>query len=164
MSTQDRRHGRERAAYLPPRAAKARKLILRSQLGLPWLLAATVVAAVILVAGVLLLARGGRPGSPWVRVGPVATFPPGAVAEARPGGLGDRVVVVDRRDGGLRAFVGPAAACPLQPGGRGFTRPCTRQAWGPDGAAGTPRTPPLRRVPTRLASGELYVDPGAASG
>src|SRR6266508_1692949 len=34
----------QRTAYLPPRAAKARKLILRSQLGVPWLLAATLVA------------------------------------------------------------------------------------------------------------------------
>ena len=153
----------QRAAYLPPRAAKARKLILRSQLGLPWLLAATLVASVILLAGVLLLARGGRPGGPWVRVDPLATFPPGALAEVPQRGLGGRVVVVDRRDGDLRAFVGPAAACPVSPDGRGFTRPCTRQSWDADGAPRTPHTPHLTRVPTRLASGDLYVDPGAAA-
>jgi hypothetical protein len=153
----------QRAAYLPPRAAKARKLILRSQLGLPWLLAATLVAGVILLAGVLLLARGGRPGSPWVRVNPLATFPTGAVVEVPQRGLGRQlVVVVDRRDGDLRAFVGPAAACPVAPDGRGFTRPCTRQSWDAGGIPRSPHTPPLTRVPTRLASGDLYVNPGAS--
>ncbi|HEX6675259.1 MAG TPA: hypothetical protein VF486_09560 [Actinomycetes bacterium] len=150
----------QRAAYLPPRAAKARKLILRSQLGLPWLLAATLVASVILLAGVLLLARGGRPGSPWVRVSPLAAFPTGTVAEVPQ--RGSRVVVVDRRDGDLRAFAGPAAACPVAADGGGFTRPCTRQSWDADGTPRTPHTPPLTRVPTRLASGDLYVDPAAA--
>jgi hypothetical protein len=159
MQNRDRR-----TAYLPSRAAKARKLILRSQLGLPWLLAATLVAGVILLAGVLLLARGGRPGSPWVRVDGLASFPPGALAEAAGGGSGGRVVVVDRRDGALRAFVGPAGACPVAADGRGFARPCAHQSWTSDGTPRTPATPPLTRVPTRLASGDLYVDPAGAAG
>jgi hypothetical protein len=155
----------QRAAYLPPRAAKARKLILRTQLGLPWLLAATLVAGVILLAGVLLLARGGRPGSPWVRVDPLAAFPPGAVAEVGQPGIGRQlVVVVDRRDGDLRAFVGPAGGCRVAGDGRGFARPCARQSWDADGTPRSAHTPPLTRVPTRLASGDLYVDPAAAAG
>src|ERR1041384_6137648 len=40
----------QRTAYLPPRAGKARKLILRTQLGLPWMLAAIAFGVVILVA------------------------------------------------------------------------------------------------------------------
>jgi hypothetical protein len=163
MPSSDARRG-ERAAYLPPRAAKARKLILRSQLGLPWLVGATVVAAVILVAGALLLARGGRPGSPWVRVEPLAALPAGAVAEVRPAALGGRTVVVDRRDGGLRAFVGPAGGCPVTSDGGGFARRCTRQSWDGNGAPRTARTPPLTRVPTRLAGGDLYVDPKIPAG
>jgi hypothetical protein len=159
MPNSDARRG-ERAAYLPPRAAKARKLILRSQLGLPWLLAATLVAGVILVAGVLLLANGGRPGGPWVRVGSLTALPQGVLTEAGPAGLGGRVVVVDRREGDLRAFVGPAGACPLAADGRGFARPCTRQSWAADGTPRTPGTPRLTRVPTRLASGDVYIDPG----
>ncbi|HEY2960554.1 MAG TPA: hypothetical protein VGM21_20485 [Actinomycetota bacterium] len=148
----------ERAAYLPPRAAKARKLILRSQLGLPWLVGATVVAGVILVAGTLLLARGGRPGSPWVRVEPLAALPAGTATEVAPAALGRRTVVVVDRRGGLRAFVAPAGGCPVIPDGGGFTRPCSRQSWDADGGARTPHTPPLTRVPTRLASGDLYVN------
>jgi hypothetical protein len=164
MQPPDAQQRPERTAYLPPRAAKARKLILRTQLGLPWLLAATAVAGVILVAGVLLLARGGRPGSPWVAVAAVTAFPPGSLTEVEAPGPAGRVVLVDRRAGDLRAFVGPKAACPLQPDGHGFRRGCTGQAWDADGAPHTPRTQALTRVPTRFARGDLYVDPGAAGG
>jgi hypothetical protein len=161
MQTPDAERRPERTAYLPPRAAKARKLILRTQLGLPWLLAATAVAGVILVAGVLLLVRGGRPGSPWVAVAAVTAFPAGSVTEVEAPGAAGHVVVVDRRGGDLRAFVGPEAACPLRPDGPGFRRGCTGQAWDADGAPRTPGTPALARVTTRFARGDLYVDPGS---
>jgi hypothetical protein len=164
MQTPDAEQRPERSAYLPPRAAKARKLILRTQLGLPWLLAATAVAGVILVAGVLLLVRGGRPGSPWVAVAAVTAFPPGTVTEVVAPGSAGRVVIVDRRGGDLRAFLGPGAACPVEPDGPGFGRGCARQAWDADGAPRTPGTPALARVPTRFARGDLYVDLGAAGG
>src|SRR4030095_12070428 len=61
-----------RIAYLPPKAAKARKLILRSQLGRGWIVAAALFGIVILGAGVLFLARQGRPGAPRGRVGAAA--------------------------------------------------------------------------------------------
>src|SRR6266542_1537107 len=143
----------QRAAYLPPRAAKARKLILRSQLGLPWLLAATLVASLILLAGVLLLARGGRPGGPWVRVDPLATFPPGALAEVPRRGLGGRVVVVDRRDGDLRAFVGPAAV----------RADLALQAAQADPLAVEQLDDPLDREPWAGDEGELLAAGGAAA-
>ena len=53
-----------RVAYLPPRAARARKLILRSQLGRGWIVAAALFGLVILAAGVLFLTRDGHPGAP----------------------------------------------------------------------------------------------------
>ncbi|HVD14085.1 MAG TPA: hypothetical protein VNK73_06525 [Actinomycetota bacterium] len=164
MQPPDAEQRPERTAYLPPRAAKARKLILRTQLGLPWLLAATAVAGVILVAGVLLLARGGRPGSPWVAVAAVTAFPPGSLTEVEAPGPHGRVVIVDRRGGDLRAFVGPDAACPAVPDGPGFRRACTGQAWDADGAPRTPRTQALARVATRFARGDLYVNPATAGG
>jgi hypothetical protein len=164
MQTPDAEQRPERTAYLPPRAAKARKLILRTQLGLPWLLAATAVAGVILVAGVLLLIRGGRPGTPWVAVAAVTAFAPGTVTEVEVPGPAGRVVIVDRRGGNLRAFVGPGAACPVEPDGAGFGRGCTRQAWDAGGAPRTPGTAALARVPTRFARGDLYVDLGTAGG
>src|SRR5919107_3314539 len=84
-----------RVAYLPPRAAKARKLILRSQLGRGWIVAAALFGLVILAAGALFLARQGRPGPPWVRVAHVSALPAGAVTEVA--GPAGQVLVVDRR-------------------------------------------------------------------
>jgi hypothetical protein len=148
--------------YLPPRAAKARKLILRSQLGRGWIVASALFGLVILVAGFLFLARQGRPGPPWARVAAVSALPAGAVTET-PGPAG-QVVVVDRR-GGLRAFLAPPGACPIRGAGSGFARPCARQRWDAGGSPaselrdGQEAPQPLRQVPTAVAGGDLYVDP-----
>ena len=154
-----------RVAYLPPRAARARKLILRSQLGRGWIVAAALFGLVILAAGALFLARQGRPGPPWVRVAPVSALPAGAVTEtAGPSGAGGQVVVVDRR-GGLRAFLAAPASCPVRAAGSGFARPCTGQRWDAEGSPasdlrdGQEAPPPLRRVPAAVAARDLYVDP-----
>jgi hypothetical protein len=151
-----------RVAYLPPRAARARKLILRSQLGRGWIIAAALFGVVILAAGVLLLTGDGRPGPPWVRVVPVAAVAAGAVGEAA--GPAGQVVVVDRRDG-LRAFLSAPGPCPVQAAGGGFGRPCTGQRWDATGApatglpGGRQAPPALRRVPVAVAGGDLYIDP-----
>jgi hypothetical protein len=152
---------RERVAYLPPRAVKARKLILRSQLGLPWMLSAILFGLFILCAGVLFLVKGGRPGAPWQRVAPVTRFADASVTET-PLRVG-RVLVVDRRDGGVRAFVTAPGPCPVQAAPEGFARPCAGQAWNGDGAPAPGRAPAgepaLRAVPTTVAKGDLYVNP-----
>jgi hypothetical protein len=148
-------------AYLPPRAAKARKLILRSQLGRGWIVASALFGLVILVAGFLFLARQGRPGPPWARVAAVSALPAGAVTET-PGPAG-QVVVVDRRD--LRAFLAAPGACPVRGAGSGFARPCAGQRWDAGGSPaselrdGQEAPPPLRQVPAAVAGGDLYVDP-----
>jgi hypothetical protein len=152
-----------RVAYLPPRAARARKLILRTQLGRGWILVSALFGIVILAAGALFLARAGRPGPPWIPVAPLAALPQGSVTEVA--GPAGRVVVVDRRNDELRAFLTAPGPCPVRavPGG-GFTRPCTGDRWD---ATGTPapgrdrrRPPPaLDPVPVALADGRLYVDP-----
>jgi nitrite reductase/ring-hydroxylating ferredoxin subunit len=151
-----------RVAYLPPKAARARKLILRSQLGRGWIVASAVFGLVILTAGALFLAREGRPGAPWVQVAPVSTLPAGTVTEV-PGPAG-QVVVVDRR-GELRAFLAPPGSCPVRAAGSGFARPCVGQRWDAEGSPaselrdGQEALPPLRRVPAAVAGGDLYVDP-----
>ena len=149
-----------RIAYLPPRAARARKLILRSQLGRGWIVASALFGVVILAAGVLFLTRAGHPGPPSVRVAAVSALPAGTVTEVA--GPAGQVVVVDRRDSGLRALLAPPGPCPVEAAGAGFARPCTGQRWDADGvpAAGPGQAaPPLRRVPASLAGGALYVDP-----
>jgi hypothetical protein len=156
---------RQRVAYLPPRAAKARKLILRSQLGLPWMLTAALFGVVILAAGTLFLVKGGRPGVPWVRLGPLTRFADGAVTQVA--GPSGQVVVVDRR-GSPRAFMLAPGACPVVGAGSGFARPCAGQAWdsggrpaaAPGRAAG-PAPPPMRPVPLQIARGDLYINPRA---
>jgi hypothetical protein len=150
-------------AYLPPRAAKARKLILRSQLGRGWIVASALFGLVILVAGALFLTRDGRPGPPWVRVAPVSSLPADAVTEVA--GSNGQLVVVDRRDGELRAFLAPPGPCPVRAAGRGFARPCVGQRWDRDGGPaggrgdGQEAPPRLRRVPVSFAAGDLYIDP-----
>jgi hypothetical protein len=151
-----------RIAYLPPRAARARKLILRSQLGRGWIVASALFGVVILAAGILFLVRAGHPGPPWVRVAPLSGLPAEAVTQvADPPG---QVVVVDRR-GGLRAFLAPAGPCPVVAAGSGFARTCAGQRWDAAGAPASGRRdgeeapPPLRRVPASVAGGALYVDP-----
>jgi hypothetical protein len=152
----------QRTAYLPPRAGKARKLILRTQLGLPWMLAAIAFGVVILVAGTLFLVKGGRPGAPWQRVAPLGAMADGTVSQ-RPLRAGE-VVVVDRRAGTLRAFLAPDGPCPVVGSADGFARPCTRQTWDRSGApaGGAATAPRLRPVPATVAKGELYVNPRAA--
>jgi hypothetical protein len=148
-----------RTAYLPPRAAKARKLILRSQLGRGWIVASAVFGVVILAAGGLYLARAGRPGPPWVRVAPLEALPAGAVTEV-PGPAG-QVVVVDRRGEEPRAFLAASGPCRVVAAGTGFARPCTGERWDAAGApAAGQAAPALRRRPAAFARGDLYVNPG----
>ena len=149
--------GGQRVAYLPPKAARARKLILRSQLGLPWIIAALAFAGLILLAGTFFLVQAGRPGPPWVRLGPATAFQPTSVLQVEaPGG---HVVVVDRRDGLLRTFKAPPGPCPVVAADAGgFARPCTGQAWDADGVPAARDTQPLRRVPAQVARGDLYVE------
>lgn len=155
----------ERIAYLPPRAVKARKLILRSQLGVPWILAAALFGLVILAAGGLFLARAGHPGPPWARVAALRSLPDGTVTQlpaptSAPRGT---VVVADRRAGALRTFLVQAGPCPVRGAADGgFARPCLRQRWTASGAPvaqpGAPPPKPLTPVPFQLARGQLYVN------
>jgi hypothetical protein len=78
-----------------------------------------------------------------------------------------QVVVVDRREGTLRAFAVPSGPCPVVGTQIGFARPCVRQAWDRSGepvrGLGAPgATAALRPMPATVAKGDLYVDPRAA--
>lgn len=92
--------------YLPPRAAqRARKIVLREQMGIHWPVAAVV--AGVLIVGVTLpfvLTSSGPPEDPFVNAGPLAAV------DARTDGVlavdGTDVLVV-RAGGVLSAFVEP---------------------------------------------------------
>jgi hypothetical protein len=119
----------ERFGYLSKKAS-TRKIILRRQLGLPWVLAAIAFAVAILVGGgASLLLRPDHPGRPYVDEGALARYPVGDISTRLPDGTG----FVDRSSGLLVL-------------GRGATS-CPRGGW----------TGPMLRA--RAARGHLYVDP-----
>jgi hypothetical protein len=141
--------------YLPERAAKrARKIVLRAPLGLQWVVASLAAGAVVVVAGVLLLTRGGAPDPPFVALGPVEEVAGTVVRDDEVGvllvGLGGRI----------RAFDAPSdvAYCDAtrrleSPGG---------EVWSLTGrAAAGGRS--LPEHPTVTADGVLYVDPTVAT-
>ncbi|MDQ1713657.1 MAG: hypothetical protein QOE45_3107 [Frankiaceae bacterium] len=137
----------ERYGYLPRKAA-SRKLIIRAQLGLPWVLAALAAAAVLAVAAaVFVLSRPDRPGKPYVDEGALRGYPEQAVQPLR-----DRSGWLDRRTG-LAAVAGPVAFCPADGGwvGEGGKR------YDAEGRADDGRGLALWAV--KAASGHVYVDP-----
>ncbi len=141
--------------YLPERASKrARKIVLRAPLGVQWILASLVAGLVVVVAGVLLLTRGGAaPGPPFVEVGPVADVAGTVTFDEQLDlllvGLGGRV----------RAFDAPAEVdyCPA-----------SRRLESPDGRVwsltgrGTGGESSFAEHPTATSDGLLYVDPTAS--
>ena len=138
----------ERYGYLPPRAAR-RKLLIRAQLGLPWMVSALVFAVAILAAGTAyLLLRPARPPAPFVDQGPISRYADGAVTSL-PDGSG----WLDRR-GGLTAIGDDVAFCPadggwVDPAGARFDADGRRAEGGPG----------LLRLPVRAADGRVFVDP-----
>ncbi|CAN5885368.1 hypothetical protein BH20ACT7_BH20ACT7_07530 [soil metagenome] len=91
--------------YLPQRAAtRARKIVLREQMGRGWLLAALGATALVAVAGLAFLLVAGRaPGEPFSPAGPVDKVP-----QSDAGLVGDVLVV--RGAGSVRVFVPPQGA------------------------------------------------------
>ena len=138
----------ERYGYLPRKAAQ-RKLVIRAQLGLPWVLAAVAFAGVILVGGVaLLLSRPDRPGPPYVDQWPLARYAEGDVTP-----LTDGSGWLDRRSG-LVAVAGPVDHCPAD----GGWVDAEGQRYDLLGRSSV-GNPGLALLPVRAANGRVYVDP-----
>jgi hypothetical protein len=141
--------------YLPERAAKrARKIVLRAPLGMQWIVASVVAGIVVVVAGVLLLTRGGAPGPPFVAVGPVDEVAGQVVfddeLELLLVGLGGRV----------RAFDAPEGVAYCEDSRR--LESADGEVWSLTGR-GTGGTGSFPEHPTVTADGVLYVDPSVAT-
>jgi hypothetical protein len=140
-----------RYGYLPRKAAQ-RKIVIRAELGKPWMLASLAVGAGILVLGATFLLSGpDAPGPPFVEQGRLTRYAEGDVTP-----LEDGSGWLDRRDG-LRAVGGPVAYCPADGGwvdeeGQRYD-PAGRAASGSDGLE-------LRRV--SVVDGRVYVHPSGA--
>ncbi len=135
----------KRYGWLPPRAA-GRKLVIRAQLGLPWVLGALAAALLLLVAGVVfVVARPDRPGPPYADEGPLAQY---AEQDVTPLSRGS--AWVDRRRG-LDVFV-MAAFCVSDGGWIGPGGPRFDEAGRSETGTGA------YRARVKVVSGRLYVD------
>lgn len=142
--------------YLPERAAKrARKIVLRAPLGLQWVVASVVAGAVVVVAGILLLTRGGdAPDAPYVAVGPVEDVAGQVVYDD------DLDLLLVGLGGRVRAFDSPADVgyCDAS---RRLESPAG-EVWSLTGR-GAGGVPSFAEHPTVTSDGVLYVDPSAAT-
>jgi len=140
--------------YLPERAAKrARKILLREQMGLQWPIAALLAALLVLVVGGLYLwTRTTPPGAPFVAAGAIEAVDPRGVATIT---VGELEVLVVRVGGGVRVLTGDVAGV--------TTCPRSRRLSDPDGTvyALTGRAlgagSSLQPVPSTVFDGVLYV-------
>ncbi len=138
--------------YLPGRAAKrARKIVLRAPMGAQWIVGAVVTGLVLLVAGGLLLTRGGGPpGDPYVEVGPVSEVA-GTVTYDD-----DLEVLLVGVGGRVRAFDAPADVRYREGSGRLESSDGARWSLTGRGLDGTAALP---EHPTVASDGQLYLDP-----
>lgn len=138
--------------YLPERAAKrARKIVLREQMGLHWVVAAAAAAAVVLAAGAAyLLAGTAPPGPPFERVATLT-----AIDEAGAEVVGDYLVV--RAGGPLRVYAAPPVAVTWCAPSNSLESP-SGAVWSREGRVLGGRAEPLRRAPAEVHDGVLYVN------
>lgn len=141
--------------YLPERAARrARKIVLREQMGLGWPVAAVVAALLVAAAGFAHLRSSSTPpGPPFQSFGALDAVPPDG---ARTSG-GPRPIVIVRAGGPVRAFSAPdatigwCAASRRLEDDRGRVWTADGRLVGGDGAS-------LRPLPTTVFDGEVYAD------
>jgi hypothetical protein len=143
------------SGYLPPKAAKrARKIILREQMGWGWPLAAVAAALVVVVAGLLFLRGFTRaPGEPFVAVASLTEVQPGeaAVLTAQ-----EMPALIVRAGGALRAFAAQHATTVWCAGSQRLESPDS--AWRIDGTRTFGSGESLRPLHSVVFDGVIYVD------
>lgn len=139
------------SGYLPSRAAaRARKIVLRSPLGMQWIVASVVAGVIVVVAGVLLLRTSGEaPPPPWVEAGPVDGFG----TSSYDAGLD---VLFVGAGGRLRAFAGAEDVAYCEASNR--LEAVDGRVWALTGR-GQGEVASLDEHPTHVQDGIAYVDP-----
>lgn len=141
--------------YLPDRAAKrARKIVLREQMGIGWPVAALVAGVVLAgIALVYLLTRAGPPAPPFVPSVPIERIDP------RGAGLvdvdGTKVLVV-RAGGGVRVFLSPGDAVAYCPDSRRVES--SDDVWSLTGRRTGGNGDSLQPLRAQVHEGRLYID------
>ncbi len=145
--------------YLPDRAARrARKIVLREQLGVGW-----VVASVL--AGVLLLATGaaylwwqsGPPGAPYAAVGALDELPAGHAVRTTVDGTDLLLVRAGGRPHALAAPLEAVEFCPAS----GHLESAAGGVWALDGQRLDAAEGSLARFAALVHQGTVYVDASA---
>jgi hypothetical protein len=146
--------------YLPERAAKrSRKIVLREQMGLGWVLAAAAAALLVLLAGaVFLLTRTGPPAGPYRAVTPLADIDAGGAVVVAVDPL-PRGLLVVRAGGPVRTFVAPPGGAAYCPASGLLEAPSGRSVWNLAGRRVGGIGESLRRVPSVVYDGVVYADP-----
>jgi hypothetical protein len=147
--------------YLPPKASKrARKIVLREQMGRGWPLAALLASVLVAMAGVAYLYVASRaPGPPFVAVGAITAVPANGAAVLSPT-ADDSAVLVLRAGGPVRAFATPDPVPQWCATSRRLET--ATAAWSADGrlVAGTGRS--LQPLRSTVHDGVVYVDSSTA--
>jgi hypothetical protein len=156
--------------YLPERAAKrARKIVLREQMGLQWPIAAVVAAVLVLVAGGVFLATGtGPPDPPFAPVLAIDEVDPrGAEVLAAGSRRADLAaprtdLAVVRAGGGVRVFRVPTDAVAFCTASGRLEAP-GGAVWNTNGRLVGGPGESLQPVAAQVYDGVLYVDETAAA-
>ncbi len=151
--------------YLPERAAKrARKIILREQMGLQWPIAAVVAAVVVLIAGGLYLAFGTKPpAAPFAPVARIESVDPRGAAVLPAGASQGQDLEAPRSDllvvragGGVRTFLAAEGISWCAQSDR--LESDRGEVWTSTGRLVSAGGESLTPVPSQVYDGVLYVD------
>jgi hypothetical protein len=143
--------------YLPPKAAKrARKIVLREQMGWGWPLAAVAASLLVAVAGGIFLLTSNRPPqAPFVALTALNQVDAAGAGTASAPGLS--TVLVVRAGGVVRTFRMPETDVVWCSESRRLES--GDAAWNPAGAAVFGRRASLTPLRSVVFDGTVYVDP-----
>jgi hypothetical protein len=143
--------------YLPERAARrARKIVLREQLGLGWLLAAVAAGVLLLVvATVWAVTSSGGPAASFAPVAAMTDLPQPGVLQGSAAGTDVLIVTV----AGPRAFAAPGVGVVYCAASRRLEAPAVGAVWRLDGQRVGGDAGSLAPMPLTVHAGTVYVDP-----
>ncbi|MPZ87575.1 MAG: hypothetical protein GEU81_05760 [Nitriliruptorales bacterium] len=143
--------------YLPERAAhRARKIILREQMGLAWPLAAAGAGILLAVVGIAFLLRSGPPGEPYAPAGEIAAVARNAAEVIQIEGT-DQSVLTVRGGGTVRTFAAPEEPLLFCQESRRLESP-SGAVWTLEGILVGGGGQSLRPAPSLVYDGVLYID------